>query len=219
MPSPLAYTGLLMGLAGGPHCIAMCGAACAGMGRASGVRGFWWFQAGRVVGYSALGALASVSIQAIGHLALDVAALRPLWTLFNLAALALGLVLLLRARQPAWLERVASAVWQRVRRKKLPAAPFAVGVVWALMPCGLLYAALTVAALSGGAADGATVMALFALGSGAALALAPALWLRLRNRASNGDWGVRVSGAALAVTAGWGVWMGLANGLGVCTLH
>ncbi|MES2483790.1 MAG: sulfite exporter TauE/SafE family protein, partial [Pseudomonadota bacterium] len=29
----LAATALLMGLAGGPHCAAMCGAACAGVTR------------------------------------------------------------------------------------------------------------------------------------------------------------------------------------------
>ena len=36
MQTSLAVTALLMGLAGGPHCIAMCGAACAGIGRAAG---------------------------------------------------------------------------------------------------------------------------------------------------------------------------------------
>ncbi|HEY5581133.1 MAG TPA: sulfite exporter TauE/SafE family protein, partial [Rhodoferax sp.] len=36
MQSSLAVTALLMGLAGGPHCIAMCGAACAGIGQAAG---------------------------------------------------------------------------------------------------------------------------------------------------------------------------------------
>ena len=31
MQYSLALTILLMGLAGGPHCVAMCGAACAGI--------------------------------------------------------------------------------------------------------------------------------------------------------------------------------------------
>jgi uncharacterized protein len=35
MSSTLALTALLMGLAGGPHCVAMCGAACAGLARAA----------------------------------------------------------------------------------------------------------------------------------------------------------------------------------------
>ncbi|HNV89256.1 MAG TPA: sulfite exporter TauE/SafE family protein, partial [Methylotenera sp.] len=40
-----------MGLAGGPHCIAMCGAACASIqsGR-GGNYSLWKFQAGRLIG-------------------------------------------------------------------------------------------------------------------------------------------------------------------------
>ena len=33
MSATLAVTALLMGLAGGPHCAAMCGAACGGLVR------------------------------------------------------------------------------------------------------------------------------------------------------------------------------------------
>ena len=64
MQTSLAVTALLMGLAGGPHCIAMCGAACAGLGQAAGERrneAMWVFQLGRVLGYAALGALAAAS--------------------------------------------------------------------------------------------------------------------------------------------------------------
>jgi sulfite exporter TauE/SafE len=220
MPTALALTGLLMGLAGGPHCIAMCGAACAGIGRAAGGRALWLFQGGRFAGYSALGALAAASVQGIGWLALQTAALRPLWTLANVAALALGLVLLVRARQPEWLERAARAVWERARRVNFPAAPFVVGMAWAFMPCGLLYAALTVAALAGGPGDGAVVMASFALGSAVSLAAGPALWLRLRLHPTSGDWGIRLAGGALAATAGWGVWLGVAHQSALlCTVH
>ena len=66
MDLTLAATALLMGLAGGPHCVAMCGAACAGIGRTrpgQGGRALWVFQAGRLLGYSALGALAAASMQ------------------------------------------------------------------------------------------------------------------------------------------------------------
>ena len=59
MQTSLAVTALVMGLAGGPHCIAMCGAACAGIGQAAAPRStqaITMFQLGRVVGYSALGA-------------------------------------------------------------------------------------------------------------------------------------------------------------------
>ena len=38
MQSSLAITALMMGVLGGPHCVAMCGAACAGLGQAAGAR-------------------------------------------------------------------------------------------------------------------------------------------------------------------------------------
>ena len=94
MQSTLAVTALFMGLAGGPHCIAMCGAACAGIGQAAGPHknaAMWTFQAGRVIGYSALGALAAASMQGLGWLTIQSAALRPVWTLFHVAAALLGL--------------------------------------------------------------------------------------------------------------------------------
>ena len=220
MQSSLAVTALLMGLVGGPHCIAMCGAACAGIGQAAGPRkksALLLFQLGRVVGYSALGALAAASLQGLGWLTVQSAALRPVWSLFHVAALVLGLVLVVQARQPMWLNSGARVVWARVRAftgNGNAGAPLVLGGVWALMPCGLLYSALTVAALSGSAAGGAAVMALFALGTSVTMFLGPLLWLRLRGSPDNtasGQWGVRLAGLALAASSGWALWMALAH--------
>src|SRR5665647_1455956 len=97
MQTSLAVTALLMGLAGGPHCIAMCGAACAGIGKAAGERGssaIWTFQVGRLASYSALGAVAAASMQGLGWLTTQTAVMRPVWTLFHVAAMLLGLMLL-----------------------------------------------------------------------------------------------------------------------------
>ena len=214
MQSSLAVTALLMGLVGGPHCVAMCGAACAGIGQAAGTKGtraMWTFQAGRVLGYAMLGALAAASMQGVGWLSVQSAAIRPIWTLLHVAALVLGLVLLLNARQPVWLEGAGKALWIRVRSwvgKGHGGAPLLLGTVWALLPCGLLYSALLVAAMSARPLDGAAVMALFALGTSVSLMAGPWLWLRLRG-ANSGQWGVRLAGLALAASSGWAVWMGL----------
>ena len=196
MQTTLAATALLMGLAGGPHCVAMCGAACAGIARtASGqsTRSLWMFQAGRVAGYSALGGLAAASMQGLGWLSVQSAALRPVWTLFHVAAALLGLMLVWQARQPVWLEHAARKVWRGVRAftgdsknasksGSTGTAPLLMGVLWSLLPCGLLYSALLVAAMSGNVQAGAAVMALFALGSGISLMAGPWLWLRFRLR-------------------------------------
>ncbi len=218
MQTTLAATALLMGLAGGPHCIAMCGAACAGIGRTSGganTRSMWIFQAGRLVGYSALGGIAAVSMQGLGWLSIQSTLVRPLWTLFHVAAALLGLMLLWQARQPVWLENSARKVWHRVQHataKVRGGAPLIVGILWSLLPCGLLYSALLVAALTGNMFDGAIVMALFALGSSVSLMAGPWLWLRLRlHRQGTGQWSIRIAGLALFVISVWGLWMSLVH--------
>jgi len=214
MHSSLAITALLMGLVGGPHCIAMCGAACAGIGQAAGPhanRAMWTFQAGRIVGYSALGAVAAASMQGVGWLTTQSAAIRPVWTLFHVAAMVLGLVLLVRAQQPVWLEQAGKSVWRKARGwvgMGGKGAPLLLGTVWALLPCGLLYSALLVAAMSAQALDGAIVMALFAAGTSVSMMAGPWLWLRLRSSGS-GQWGVRLAGLALATSSAWAIWMGL----------
>ncbi len=210
-----------MGLAGGPHCMAMCGAACAGLGRMGGPstpRSLWTFQAGRLAGYSLAGAAAAFAVQSLGWLTTQTAALRPVWTLFHLAVLAWGLMLVARASQPDWVSSAGRSVWSRVR----PVAAarggvFATGALWAFMPCGLLYSALLVASLSGGPLEGALSMALFALGSGVSLWLAPALLARLQQAGNRlrQDWGTRAAGALLVLAALWALWMDLAHRIAV----
>jgi uncharacterized protein len=229
MQTTLAATALLMGLAGGPHCVAMCGAACAGMGRASGVPGspqstwsLWIFQIGRVIGYSALGGAAAASMQGLGWLSTQSAALRPVWTLFHVAAALMGLMLLWQARQPIWLENSARKVWRGVRTATggmhRGAAPLTMGVLWSLLPCGLLYSTLLVAAMSSHPLEGAAVMALFALGSGVSLMAGPWLWLRWgslphgkHRKDGGGKWAIRIAGLALFATSAWALWMGLVH--------
>ncbi len=214
-----SLTALLMGVVGGPHCIAMCGAACAGIGRVAGRRSgaaLCAFQGGRVIGYALLGALAAGSMQGLGWLTVHSAALRPLWSLFHVATVALGLVLLWSGRQPQWLEVGARSVW---RWAKGPHAarggvrvPLALGVVWALLPCGLLYSALLLATLSAEPMAGATIMASFALGTAVTMLAGPWLWSRFSLNVAlwgDGRWGVRLAGAALAGVSAAGLWTGL----------
>lgn len=251
MTSAMALSALIMGLSGGPHCIAMCGAACAGIAQmgvpggapahapagaaigapiqmapgtaataAAGAAAHWGrqralalFQLGRLLGYSAIGALAALTMQGLGWLTVHSAVLRPVWTMVHLAAIVLGLMLLFLGRQPVWLEDGARRIWAKVRSRVQGlgvGAPLALGLVWALLPCGLLYSAVMVAALASNAAGGAGVMALFALGSGLSLWLGPWLLLRLGFN-GRGGWGMRVAGLALAAVSVWGLWMGLVH--------
>ena len=131
----------------------------------------------------------------------------------SMAAMALGVLLMLQARQPVWLDQSARRLWAWVRRfheRRGALAPLVVGALWALMPCGLLYSALMVAALTGHATDGALTMALFALGSSVSLWAGPWLWLRMHTL-GDGAWGMRLAGLALLGVSAWGLWMGLVH--------
>jgi sulfite exporter TauE/SafE len=157
-------------------------------------------------------------MQGVGWLSTQSAAFRPLWTLLHIVAFMVGLLLLWRGEQPIWLEEIGRGIWRRVQNatahlKLRHGGAVLLGALWALMPCGLLYGALLVAALSNSPIEGAAVMSLFALGSAVVLTIGPWVWLRLRGAQSmnsgSGAWGVRLAGVALAASSGWALWMGL----------
>lgn len=216
-----------MGLTGSVHCVAMCGGiSAAAVGACGGTHprhSLLGFHLGRLLGYATAGAVAASSVMLLAHLGAWSPALRPLWTLAHMAGLLLGLYLLWRGRQPAWMEQwgrsqprssqVLPPGWHRVSG---PVRATAVGSLWFAWPCGLLQSALLVAALANGPVGGAAVMAVFALSSSAALVLGPALWLRWSGQgaAQQQRWltlVVRASGAALAGASifalGHGIWM------------
>ena len=217
MSTTLAATALLMGLAGGPHCVAMCGAACGSItrtGAAGSTRSIWSFQLGRLAGYALAGAASGAAVQTFGWLTSQTVALRPVWTLFHLAVLAWGLVLLTQARQPMWVGAAGRVAWTRIRPlASARGGVFAAGALWAFMPCGLLYSALLVASLSGGPVQGALAMALFAVGSGVSLLVAPRLFVKLRQSVNvlRQDAGTRLAGLLLVLAAAWALWMDLAH--------
>jgi sulfite exporter TauE/SafE len=162
-----------------------------------------------------LGAFAAASVQGLGWLTVQSAALRPVWSLWHVLAIALGMALVVSGRQPLWLQAGARGLWQRVRGGTIRngwAAPVALGMAWALLPCGLLYSALLLASLSGSVGAGAGVMALFAAGTAVSMLIGPALWLRWGlGRAGDGRWGIRLSGLALTAASAWALWMGLVH--------
>jgi uncharacterized protein len=203
----------LMGLAGLPHCAAMCAAPCAALtGRGAGSQPL--FQAARVAGYAAAGALAAASVGALRDGLAWTAALHPLWTLLHMAALALGLWLLWRGRWPAALQRAASASasaplpggWQRVAG---PARSAGAGALWIAWPCALSQSALLLSALASSPLQGAAAMAAFAVVSSPALWLGPALLRRVSGVRSDGALAMRGAGALLAAGSAWALGHGL----------
>jgi sulfite exporter TauE/SafE len=212
----LAGTALLMGLVGGPHCVAMCGAACAGVFRvvraSPGISTTLAFHGGRVAGYAAAGAVAAIAVRGLELAGEHVAALRPLWVLLHAFVLAWGLMLAVLGRQPMWAHGLGRSLTARLRPLTTSkGGVWAIGALWVSMPCGLLYSALLLAGLANGPLQGALAMALFALGSGMSLLIAPWLWERLRSGAGGRrrEAGTRIAGGLLAAVALQSIWMDL----------
>jgi uncharacterized protein len=225
MDVALVMSALLMGIAGAPHCTAMCGAACGALtrrcGHGAGGGTMASFQLGRLLGYAAGGAIAAGSVSSLALLSQHTPALRPLWAAVHLAALGLGLWLLCTGRQPAWLGELgrapstsaplaASGGWQRL------SGPLRAGVgggLWLAWPCGLLQSALMLSALANGPLSGAVVMGTFALASSVGLWALPALWRHLAGsdaaRLAASSWPARLAGAGLAAASAWALGHGL----------
>lgn len=217
----LIVSALWLGLAGSPHCVAMCSAPCHAACGGPGAGPMAGFQLGRVAGYALAGAAAASSMALLAQWAQGTAALRPLWALLHAACLVTGLWMLWQARWPRWLGGDLRTAALRpdgtavVRVMRGPIKSTAAGLLWVAWPCGLLQSALLSAALATNAAAGAAVMAAFALASAPALMWAPRLvrglvtvWRRGSPAALEIDasrWSARVGGATLAGASLWAV--------------
>ena len=212
LTSTLTASAFLMGLAGGPHCVAMCGAACAAFSQSSEQPyAIHRFHLGRLLGYALLGAIATFAIQSIAWLSSYSKALLPLWTFFHVLVFFWGALLVILARQPIWVDRLGSNLWQHVKKlSKINHGYFYIGMLWALMPCGLLYSALIIASFNGNPLGGAMSMAAFAAGSSVSLFFAPWLWLKLKTRTLE-PYGMRLAGLMLSAASAWAIWMALSH--------
>ncbi|MFT3816163.1 MAG: sulfite exporter TauE/SafE family protein [Rubrivivax sp.] len=225
MEAALYASALALGLAGSPHCVAMCAAPCAAVTGGQG-RPQLAFHLTRAAAYAAAGALAAGSVNSLGLLAAASPMFKPLWSLVHAAALALGLWLLLMGRQPAWIERIgrrpsldaAGAAtrggWQVMRAPGRSTRAAAAGALWVAWPCGLLQSAILVAALANTPLGGAGVMLAFAMATAVGLLAGPWLWRRLGPGGGAGaavgvgTLGVRMAGALLAAASSFALFKG-----------
>ncbi|MEC3765708.1 MULTISPECIES: sulfite exporter TauE/SafE family protein [Cupriavidus] len=217
----------LLALLGGVHCAAMCGGVALAVeqrrGKAAPVslvrsRTAWLGELllmhfGRITTYMLLGA----ALGAAGATAWKQDYLPVQRWLFGAGSLMLlwsGWRLLRGSTFTVnWLERlaaragaavagrlggVAGALPAFVRARGGLARRYGVGLAWGLVPCGMVYGALTLALLAGNAGSGALVMGVFGLGTLPNLLVLSGLsgYLRLWSRRP----GVRL-GAGLAVMA------------------
>ena len=205
----------LAGLLGSAHCLGMCGGIAGSLGALSGTNNrsialpALQFNAGRLLGYALLGALAGGILGAAG----EIMALKPLgkWLrgLTAVMVLLIGLRFLLDWRGLDLIEKGGAGLWRRIMPLAVRISQrhdwigrLGLGVCWGFLPCGLVYTVLITAASTGNAAAGAVTMFTFGLGTlpamlGLTLA-APALSVFLGDRFVR-----RIVGFSLVVLAVW----------------
>jgi len=167
----------LVGLLGGVHCVGMCGGIVTALTvKMPGDRMRWSlhlaYHAGRITTYAFAGALAG----GLGSAALLLNGFLPaqivLYIVAQLMLVALGLYLLGVSRYLDVFERAGRVLWRRLQPlaaglfpvRSLPGA-YSVGLLWGLLPCGLVYSVLVTALVAGSAANGALVMLAFGAGT------------------------------------------------------
>lgn len=169
----------LMGLAGGVHCIGMCGGIAGAFTFAIPKGGSpsvytLAYNLGRISSYTAAGAVTGY----LGAIASStVSTTLPILSWIS----AVFLILLALYISDWWkglsyLERIGGHLWRKVQPLSKRFLPFkhpgyalGYGMVWGWLPCGLVYTALTWSLASGSAFDGAMFMMLFGLGTFPAL--------------------------------------------------
>ncbi len=185
----------LIGLFSSVHCLAMCGGLC---GVFCGRRSRWQDVAlvnmGRIITYTVLGAVFAGLIQGLA-LRLPVAQW-GFWlrTALGLTLIFMGLALLFRSR--GWSMPLAeSPLWRRLQKpsqrqlqKNSPYANVLKGLIWGLIPCGLLYGVLVAAATTGHWLKGAGFMFFFGLGTLPSMFVAAGLLHRWREVLTGPAW-------------------------------
>jgi sulfite exporter TauE/SafE len=175
-PLSQALAAFMLSLLGGLHCAGMCGGFIGALqmnrpATVSAPRIAAGYHLGRLTSYCAAGALVGLiggSLYAADVLPLQVVLL----VIGSLMLVAIGAAMFGRQRwlkriEPlgAWLWRGIGPLARRVYPPRSAAQSFAAGLAWGWIPCGMVYAALPLALLAGGPAQGALVMLAFGLGT------------------------------------------------------
>ena len=174
---------LLTGVLGSAHCLGMC-AGISGLfamqSSATGIRRQLpmaiTYNAGRLASYAILGF--AVAVLGSRFTGLTPALAGPVRLAAGIIIMLIGLQIAFDMRLLGWLEHMGGKIWERVAplaRGLMPVSSLpralGLGLLWGLLPCGLVYSVLLVAAMSARPADGALIMLAFGLGTTPAMLL------------------------------------------------
>lgn len=171
--------GILAGLAASLHCVGMCGPIASGLVIAlapnasaqAALPTLLVAQAGRVTAYVIAGALVGLfGTTLYAGLDREIAHNVLRWA-GGATLMWIGLSVAGLAPAPTALDKVTRSVTERLVRIRLSPQPsywlwvYSTGLLWGLLPCGMVFAALFFAMMSGTAQQGAVIMLGFGLGT------------------------------------------------------
>jgi len=172
---------LTAGLVGSAHCLGMCGGIAGALGMsarqasasATGAVAYTvLFNLGRVLGYTAIGAIAGLVGHGIGA-GLDL----PFWSaaargLTGLVMITIGLQIATGWRLLGFIERGGARLWSRLSRLasgllpvRRPHQALALGMLWGWLPCGLVYSVVLLALVVADPVRSGLLMTAFGLGT------------------------------------------------------
>lgn len=204
------------GLISGMHCLQMCGPIVLAYGVASRghvLRAHLSYNAGRILTYMLLGAVAGTAGRALGMLG-KMAGLASGARILSGAAMIVAGVLMIGFIPSNGLVNIKkygiTARFSRSIGKMIlaPRGKFGLGLALGFLPCGLVYAALLKAMESTGAVSGAMTMLAFGLGTAMALLAVGAVGSFAGLRM--GVWSNRIAGVSVIIAGFVLIWRGLA---------
>lgn len=180
---PTIAAGFVAGLLGSAHCLGMC-AGISGLfavnagGKAANASlpMALTYNLGRLVSYAVLGGIVALFGSALVDVIPKLAAPVRLLTGAIIALIGLQIAFNWRILQP--LETMGATIWKRiapVAQRLLPVTSFpralGLGLLWGLLPCGLVYSMLLISAATANPVNGALTMIAFGLGTTPAMVM------------------------------------------------
>ena len=174
---PLLSAAFITGLLGSAHCFGMCGGISGLFAVNASVAAMRTqfskavaYNLGRVLTYAFLGIVVAVlgktMVSSIPKLA------APVRLVSGLLIILIGLQVAFNWRIFAFIENTGARLWQKVAPAAKGLVPvetllqaLGLGLIWGLLPCGLVYSVLLIAATSAEPVSGGLIMIAFGLGT------------------------------------------------------
>lgn len=167
----------VVGVLAAGHCVAMCGGISSAISlnisnQKSNAIALFFYHAGRLTSYAFLGAIAGGGVSELVQITQWSHGFIVLRFLAGIMIIVLALYIARVWNGLAYIEKIGQKLWKYIAPFTAhflplhrPISAFPLGVIWGWLPCGLVYSALSWAAISGSFIGGSLIMLAFGFGT------------------------------------------------------